>query len=240
MAKEKKKHRLRNWLINILMVLLILVGLGLVFNNQIKNWLIEKNGENYAVAALTHDEIVKNMEKEAPFDFDAVEPASTQAVLQAQWSDRYLPVIGGVAVPSVKINLPIFKGLSNEALLWGAGTLEPDQRMGEGNYALASHRAYEPELLFTPLEKVEKGALVYLTDLKDIYVYKVNVKVKVQPTEVQYLDIIKDKKLVTLITCGEMEGITRTIVQGELQEKVAVKDANEDMRKAFALKSKTY
>lgn len=70
------------------------------------------------------------MEAEATFDFDAVEPASSEAVLRAQLSNKALPVIGGVAVPSVGINLPIFKGLANEALLYGAGTLSPTQKWG--------------------------------------------------------------------------------------------------------------
>ncbi len=74
-----------------------------------------------------------------------MEPASSEAVLRAQLSNKALPVIGGVAVPSVGINLPIFKGLANEALLYGAGTLSPTQN-GEGNYALASHRAQSPDL----------------------------------------------------------------------------------------------
>ena len=89
----KKK---RNWLINIFLFLLLLVGLALIFNNQIKYFLMQYNGERYAVAKMDRNEIDKNMEKEASFDFDAVEPASTEAVLQAQLSNKRLPVIGGI------------------------------------------------------------------------------------------------------------------------------------------------
>ncbi|BDP76468.1 hypothetical protein EfmAA242_06960 [Enterococcus faecium] len=46
--------------------------------------------------------------------------------------------------------------MDNTSLLYGAGTLSPDQEMGKGNYALASHRATNPELLFTPLENSTK------------------------------------------------------------------------------------
>ena len=106
----KKK---RNWLINIFLFLLLLVGLALIFNNQIKYFLMQYNGDRYAVAKMDRAEIDKNMEEEASFDFDAVQPASTEAVLQAQLDNKRLPVIGGIAIPSVEINLPIFKGLSN-------------------------------------------------------------------------------------------------------------------------------
>ena len=90
----KKK---RNWLINIFLFLLLLVGLALIFNNQIKYFLMQYNGERYAVPKMDRNEIDKNMEKEASFDFDAVEPASPEAVLQAQLSNKRLPVIGGIA-----------------------------------------------------------------------------------------------------------------------------------------------
>lgn len=240
MKQKKKKSRVKNWLINIFLLLLLVAGLGLVFNEQIKNKLIETNGEKYSVAKVTPKEIEENKAKDAPFDFDAVQPASTEAVIRAQLSNKRLPVIGGVAVPTVGINLPIFKGLSNEGLLWGAGTLFPDQVMGEGNYALASHRAFEPGLLFEPLGNVNEGDPIYLTDLVNVYTYKIVLKVRVQPTEVQYLDVIPDKKLVTLITCGENEGITRIIVQGELQSVTTVDKAEKGAVDAFSLEEKTY
>ncbi|MFC4772498.1 class A sortase [Enterococcus hermanniensis] len=233
----KKK---RNWLINIFLFLLLLIGLALIFNNQIKYFLMQHNGERYAVAKLERTEIDKNMKKKASFDFDAVQPASTEAVLQAQLSNKQLPVIGGIAIPAVEINLPIFKGLSNEALLYGAGTLAEDQKMGEGNYALASHRADRPGLLFTPLDGIKENDLIYLTDLHNIYTYKTTLKVRVQPTEVKYLDVDPDKKQVTLITCGEIEGITRIIVQGELIAVTPVNNATDTMRNAFQMEQRTY
>ncbi|GCF95787.1 class A sortase [Enterococcus florum] len=237
MAKKRKKS---NWLLNIFLVLLLVVGLALIFNNQIKNFLIRYNGDRYAVANVTKQEIEENMNQEAPFDFDAVEPSSTEAVLRAQLSNKRLPVIGGIAIPAVQINLPIFKGLSNEALLYGAGTLEPEQKMGEGNYGLASHRAYEPDLLFTPLENVNEGDKIYLTDMTNIYTYKTTLKVRVQPTEVKYLDVLPDKRQVTLITCGEIDGITRIIVQGELTAVTPADRATKPMSEAFNMQQKTY
>lgn len=233
----KKK---RNWILNIFLFLLLLVGLALIFNNQIKYFLMQHNGERYAVSQLDQTEIDKNMQKEETFDFDAVQPVSTEAVLQAQLSNKRLPVIGGIAIPSVEINLPIFKGLSNEVLFYGAGTLSPDQKMGEGNYALASHRADRPGLLFTPLDSIKEGDLIYLTDLHNIYTYKTTLKVRVQPTEVKYLDVHPDKQQVTLITCGEIEGVTRIIVQGELTAITPTKNATDTMLKAFEMEQRTY
>ncbi|MBO1304852.1 class A sortase [Enterococcus sp. 669A] len=236
----KRKRKKRNWLINIFLLLLLLVGLALIFNNQIKNFLIQYNGDRYAVANMSKEDIDQNMQEDMPFDFDAVIPASTEAVMRAQLSNKRLPVIGGIAIPSVAINLPIFKGLSNEALLFGAGTLEPEQVMGEGNYGLASHRAAEAGLLFTPLDNIQEGDKIYLTDLANIYTYRTALKVRVQPTEVKYLDVLPDRRQVTLVTCGEIDGITRIVVQGELEAVTPVEKATQQMQDAFNMEQRTY
>lgn len=237
---RKKKRRLSNWLSNLFLLLLLLIGLALIFNNQIKNYFIKQTGEAYAVGTIDHSDVEKNMEAEATFDFDAVEPASSEAVLRAQLSNKALPVIGGVAVPSVGINLPIFKGLANEALLYGAGTLSPTQKMGEGNYALASHRAQSPELLFTPLDDVAIGAAIYVTDLENIYTYTATSSVRVDPTDVYLLDEVEGRKMITLITCGEMGGVTRRVIQGDLESVTPVDEATDEMLAAFNMAQRTF
>ena len=82
--------------------------------------------------------------------------------------------------------------------------------------------------------------MIYLTDLNNIYTYKTTLKVRVQPTEVKYLDVDPDKKQVTLITCGEIEGITRIIVQGELIAVTPVNNATDTMKNAFQMEQRTY
>lgn len=236
----KRPGRFRHWLVNILLLLVFVVGLALIFNNQIRSWAMAQRTAQYELSKISRKTIEQNEKKAASFDFDAVEPISTQAVLEAQLTNKTLPVIGGIAIPSVAINLPIFKGVFNEALLYGAGTFSPTQKMGIGNYALASHRTDRQDLLFTPLDKVETGAVVYLTDLQSIYTYQVYRKDRIQPTQVEVLDEIPTKKIVTLITCGEMSGETRIVVQGELTAVTPVKEANKEMLQAFEMTQKTF
>ncbi|MUG33622.1 sortase, partial [Psychrobacter sanguinis] len=78
------------------------------------------------------------------------------------------PVIGGIAIPELGINLPIFKGLGNVELIYGAGTMKEDQVMGgDNNYSLASHHIFglvgSSEMLFSPLERAKDGMVIYLT-----------------------------------------------------------------------------
>lgn len=236
---KKKKSRKLNWLINIFLFLLLLVGLALVFNTQIRNFLIQQNGKAYAIEKLTPEDLEKNNKKETSFDFEAVESLSTEAVLNAQLSNKNLPVIGAVALPDVKINLPIFRGLDNVVLLTGAGTMKPDQEMGKGNYALASHRVQDMVSLFSPLEYSKPGELIYTTDLKNVYTYKITYVEKIDPSRVELIDDVPNKKMITLITCGDMYATTRIAVQGELESVTPIKKATKKMTEAFQMEQRT-
>ncbi|MTD41911.1 sortase [Erwinia sp. CPCC 100877] len=235
----KKTRKKRNWLVNILLLLLLLVGLALVFNTQIRNLLIQLNGKAYSVEKITPAEVKKNNEKDTSFDFDAVESLSTEAVLKAQLANKDLPVIGAVALPDVKINLPIFRGLDNVVLLTGAGTMKPDQEMGQGNYALASHRVQDMVSLFSPLEYSKPGQLIYITDLTNVYTYKINYVEKIDPSRVELIEDVPDKKMITLITCGDMNATTRIAVQGELEKVTPMNKATKAMTEAFQMEQLT-
>lgn len=235
-----KKKTWKNWLVNSLLFLLLLIGLALVFNNQIKNFLIKKNSETYTISEVSKKEIATNLEQDASFDFEAVVPVSVEDVLKAQFKNKVLPVIGGVAVPSVQINLPIFKGLGNTELLYGAGTFHPNQLMGEGNYALASHRIEQSDILFSHLDQVKLGDTVYLTDLTNIYTYQVTVSERIDPSRVEVVEDVPGKKLVTLLSCGEASAVTRWLVQGELTAVTTITEADEQALTAFNLDQRTF
>ena len=223
-----------------LVFLFFLTGLGLFFNKQIESFVVENQSEAYSMKNANAAELQKNNQKPADFDFQTVNEMSPEAVLKAKLSNKKLPVIGGIAIPKVSLNLPIFKGVSNESLLWGAGTMFENQKMGEGNYGLASHRAYEPDLLFSPLEKVELGDKIYLTDLVNIYEYTVNFKQKVAPTKTELLNEQPGKKLITLVTCGDMNATTRLVVQGTFVKSILVNKAPKSITDAFEIEQKTY
>lgn len=235
-----KESKTRRYLINILLVTMTIIGIILILNDQIKDYFIKRNSRKYSVENLEINDIKKNKEMPASFDFDNVKEIDSKSVFMEQYKNKELPAIGGIAIPSVGINLPIFKGLSNEALIYGAGTMSKDQVMGKGNYSLASHHTKNPELLFTTLEKVKIGEKIYLTDLENIYVYDITSNQKVSPDSVYVLDEIPGKNIVTLVTCGESEGITRIVVQGELVSITPLNKSTQDMKNVFNIDSKTY
>ncbi len=195
--------------------------------------LLINQSQKYNLVNYSEKKLKDNWSKEGNFDFDSVEPVSNERVLKAQFKNLELPVIAGISIPSINLSLPVFKGLDNSALLSGAGTMKPEQRLGEGNYALASHSVQNKTLLFSPLEFISVQQKIYLTDLKNIYTYKVNFKEKVDPTRVEFIDNIPQKKLLTLITCGDDEAKTRLIVQGELTDITNFNSTDKQTRSLF-------
>jgi len=226
--------------------ILLISGILMIFNQPIRDYVVKKNTENLTVKHFSAGDIKKNQElteKEAAkkssdivsFDIEAVKPISTSSTLHAMANRKKYPVVAGIAIPSVEINLPIFIGLANDALHFGVGTLTNGQVMGKGNYALAGHRAENPAALFSPLEHLQMGSDIYLTDLQNVYIYKTILKKKVAPTETYLLDEVAGQTVVTLITCGESEGITRIVVQGQLEQVIPVRELTKEMEQAFEI-----
>ena len=60
------------------------------------------------------------------------------------------------------------------------------------------------------------------------------------PTETQLLNIQEGKSLVTLITCGDMNAVTRLVVQGELEKVTPMKKATKEMKAAFNMETRTF
>ena len=229
--KNKTPKKRRKWLEVLrwsLIVVLLVVGLALIFNKSIRNTVIAWNTNKYQVSNVSKKTIDKNKEAEASFDFDTVKSISTESVLQAQMDAQDLPVIGGIAIPEVGINLPIFKGLGNTELTYGAGTMKENQVMGgENNYSLAS------DMLFSPLDRAKEGMKIYLTDKNKIYTYVISEVKIVQPTEVAVVDDTPGKSEVTLVTCTDAEATQRTIVKGVLKTQVDFDKASSDIIEAF-------
>ncbi|BCP63876.1 sortase [Streptococcus parasuis] len=232
---KKKKNRL--WR-NLLAFVLIIISLALIFNTSIRNMIIGWNTNKYQIANITTEEIEKNKQAESTFDFEQVQAVSTEAILQAQWEAQQLPVIGGIAVPDLGINLPIFKGVGNTSLMYGAGTMKETQEMGKGNYALASHHIFgvagSANVLFSPLDRAEKGMKIYLTDKNTIYTYVIDSVEVVSPESVYVIDDVEGRTEVTLVTCTDYYSTQRIIVKGILETSIPYADASEDIKKAFS------
>lgn len=229
MAEKKqtpKKHRWR-WLWTVLFIFLLAISLALIFNEQIKNWLISSYQPR-----ISRKSVQSNQKKKASYDFSKVKSLDFSTVANARWNTADIHVIGEILMPQSKVHLPIAKGISNEVLALTAGTMRPDQKMGEGNYPLAGHHMTSQTILFSPLYwKTRVGQKIYLTDAKRVYEYQVSVRKFIPATDVQVIAQTK-QKLVTLITC-DATGANRLMIRGKYVKQMAYKDAPTSVQKGF-------
>lgn len=219
------------------MSLLLVVGLLLLFNKPIRNSIMANQTNEYKVSKVSHKTIKKNSKRDVSFDFSNVSAVSLSSIVEAQASKEKLPVIGGIAIPDVEINLPIFKGLGNAELSFGAGTMKKDQKMGERNYALASHHVFgmtgSSNMLFSPLDKAKKGMLIYLTDKERVYQYRISEIYIVDPTAVEVVEDRQGVNEVTLVTCTDAEATQRIIVKAGYEKSYNYTKASKRVIKAF-------
>ncbi|WP_412988835.1 class A sortase [Pediococcus siamensis] len=226
----QKKHRtLRRWLSTIAIFLLLLVSLALIFNEQIKSYLVDSYKPR-----ITQQTITKNKKKKASYNFQSVKSLDFQTVAKARANSAKLKVIGEISIPQVKLNLPIANGVSNENLALAAATLKPNMKMGEGNYALAGRHMVRKDILFSPLYwKMRPGMKIYVTDLKRIYTYKATERKFIAATRVDVINDVPNQKLITLITC-DATGAKRLMIRGKYEGSVAYKKAPQSVQKSFS------
>ena len=126
-------HRKLNWLRWTVAVILFVVGLALIFNQQIKSALVDSYRPT-----VTRQAVVKNQKKKASYDFDSVQDLSLQSVAAARAKKQDINVIGEIAIPDIDMVLPIAKGVDNTTLALAAGTMREDMQMGKGTVSLRS------------------------------------------------------------------------------------------------------
>ncbi|MBK0348454.1 class A sortase [Aerococcaceae bacterium zg-ZJ1578] len=214
-------------------IILIVIALGLFALDPIKNYMIQKGQTQNAIHNLTVEQVRENKKANVTYNWEDISSLSAYDVIRQNVNPDDLPTIGGIAIPAVNMNLPIYKGVSEAGMYLGAGTLYADQEMGVSNYSLASHHSIHKDLLFAPLLRVEYGNIVYLTDLEYVYVYEIDNIQTVPPTAVE-VTYPTDNAILTLITCDSTLQ-DRIVVQASLKEKVAINKASDAMISAFKL-----
>ncbi|TDM15170.1 class A sortase [Macrococcoides goetzii] len=161
---------------------------------------------------------INNKEKKENYDSISYDPSAIQSLSSIpkfqEVNKNFL--VGYIQIPEVNLELPVLEGLTNENLNVATGTMKPGQEMGKRNYAIAGHHMPNENLLFSPLMRVKIGNLVYLTDKDRTYVYKVT---KTEVLSINRGDVIEDSegdKIITLITCTDIQGTARLMVRGSL------------------------
>lgn len=234
--KTEKKQKRKNRLIASLFVILFMIGIAIFQADNILNYFVHQH-QTTQFQKLSPEELAKNRKKQASFDYDAVEMINNKKIMDSLLSNEGADknyVIAGISIPSVGIRLDIYKGVSEYALLRGAGTYFPDRELGKGNFVLAGHNMEDEVTLFSPLYRIQKGQKIYASDGKEIFVYKVSEILTISSTQVEVLDDVDNgQAMITLITCADSYAINRICVKGKLIERVTIEKASKKLKNPF-------
>lgn len=129
-------------------------------------------------------------------------------------------IFAAITIPKLKLELPIYLGTSEKNLSKGVsqiiGTSLP---LGGGNThcVLAAHSGYINNEWFSNIRKLQVGDIFYVTNINEDIFYRIYDKKTIEPYDTSNLKIVKDKDLLTLLTCDRpgIKNNKRIIVMGE-------------------------
>lgn len=206
-----KKHK-----VTIIMITLFFIGLLTLFYPTLSNYYNEKNQSktiyNYENILNEKNKIDFDKLKEDAINYNKELSELTEPLLSYENIQNYNELlninndgmIGYLTIDKIKVELPIYHGISNEVLNSSVGHLEGSSLPIGGNSThsvLSAHRGLPSAKLFTDLDKLEVGDIFKITVLDEALTYEVDKIVIVSPSDREYLKIEEDKDYVTLLTC---------------------------------------
>ena len=145
-------------------------------------------------------------------------------------------IMGLIEIPKIGVRLPIYHTTEDYGLERGAGHMEGTALPvgGEGTHCgIAGHRGLPSARLFTDLDKLVSGDLIYLTVLDQLLVYQVDQISVVLPHELDYMAVQEGMDLLTLGTCTPYGVNThRLLVRGR---RVALEDISDTLMRSDAV-----
>ena len=231
---ETKVERFKKNLTTTFIILLMVAGVGILlyptvsdlwnrqWNNQMKS-VYDDSVNAYSEKTLK-DEWSKAKAYNAHHTVNTVRDAfdNDEYIKTHPYSDLLNPskngIMGYVEIPKLNQEIIIYHGTSSKSLERGCGHVEGTSLPigGKSSHAvIAAHRGLPGAKLFSDLDQMKIGDKFYFKILDKKLAYKVDQIKVVKPENVKFLDIVKDKDYVTLLTCTPYGVNThRLIVRG--------------------------
>lgn len=225
---------MENKILPILASVILIAALGIAMYPTVSQWVNNLLSEssitqyNESVDTLSVDDKAAQFAEAEEYNRGLNEVVSDSFSSEAFAGDeRYNSImnitedgqIGTINIPSIDCRLPIYHGSSEDMLSKGAVHLAGTAFPIGGNSArsvISAHTAFPGKIFFDRLSEVEIGETFSVTVLGDTFYYKVTEINIVLPDEVEYLQPVKDKDLITLVTCTPYALNThRLLVTGE-------------------------
>ncbi|WP_137597685.1 class A sortase [Paucilactobacillus kaifaensis] len=217
-----KRKSIKIVLLSLFFIVILTVWISITFTGSVMKYSSRQRIQN-DINSVTVKADKKRIEQ-ADFNYDNTKALSSslssyeaaKSLMDDKTSGGYLAA-GTIKIPNIGVNLPIGLGLSKNVLLVGAGTMKREQKMGEGNYVLAGHHMNDQDVLFSPLMRIKKGNIIYLSDTQQKYQYRVTNIIHVDEQQLSVIDDVPGERMITLITCDRAHGKdSRLVVQGKL------------------------
>ncbi len=219
-------------LINAVLVLVLLAGMGLILYPTIsEQW----NKAHQTTAIAQYRDMVEEIDMEdaeqqladARAYNEELAAASSPSAYVEEHMDTYnnllniagTGIMGYVEVPKIKTTLPVYHGTDENVLQIAAGHVEWTSLPvgGEGSHSvLSGHRGLPSAKLFTDLDQMEEGDLFTVHVLGEKFYYKVDQITTVLPDDTNSLLPMTGEDYCTLVTCTPY-GINthRLLVRGQ-------------------------
>ena len=200
-------------LLHVLFLVLFLIGIGAAAYPAFGNWYTEQKQsavltEYEKALAKIEDADLTDALKQAEIYNDALFTGETDEEERPDYGELLCTtedgIMGYVEIPAIQIRLPIYHGCTENELSKGAGHL-PSSSLpvgGKSTHAvLAAHSGRADSKMFTDLDQVKEGDLVYLYVLHKTLMYEVDQITVTTPDDTDAIQIIDGEDLLTLLTC---------------------------------------
>lgn len=200
-------------LLHVLFLVLFLIGIGAATYPAFGNWYTEQKRsvvltEYEKALAKIEDADLTDAFKQAEIYNDALFTGEIDEKERPDYGELLCTtedgIMGYVEIPAIQIRLPIYHGCTENELSKGAGHL-PSSSLpvgGKSTHAvLAAHSGRADSKMFTDLDQVKEGDLVYLYVLNKTLTYEVDKITVTTPDDTDAIQIIDGEDLLTLLTC---------------------------------------
>lgn len=184
------KKRLKNILINILIVVLLITSGVLIFKDKIREYLTGSVNDKIITAYKNNENDVNIPWWQKLFTDNSSNIKLTDSML------------GILLIDDLKIQEPIFQGDSEINLINGVATVDHNQTLDDQNVVLAGHSVQGIDIRFYNLRKIKMGTTVKIATKDRLLTYEVSKIYNVTDTQVEILDQKPgEPKKLTMFTC---------------------------------------
>lgn len=164
--------------------------------------------------AKSYNDSLSNINVEDPYMRKKHEEGKNEYARMLEVQEK----IGYLQIPSLDLSLPIYAGTSESVLQKGVGHMEGTSLPigGESTHCiLTAHTGLNTARMFTDIDKLKKGDIFLIENIKETLAYKVDSIQVIEPTDFSQLVIVPKEDYVTLLTCTPyMVNSHRLLVRG--------------------------